>query len=305
MDLLYSQITTLEKDLAGDGDALTWFSAASISSSQVPSEVPSTRILFTKTGGLASPPESPHVPLPSSSSRFAVPVRSLSPHPANAVDPHETHETDQLTEQLVPRLDDLLPTSNLAPRSRSSSTSSSLTELSEMEVDGQRMDGIQSAGESGNCMGGIESADAENDEDHSDADREEDTSDAEKKEDDSDAEMDVDGPAGSVQSDSDDDENQEHSSEVEDGDEATMEPEESNNLTKASQPSADSVLANQLASVALRRSTRNKPSRDVVSQGPQLVTPLLPKVVVMSKPLVRKDRLVVSVSVGNQASCIS
>jgi hypothetical protein len=60
----------------------------------------------------------------------------------------------------------------------------------------------------------------------------------------------------------------------------------------------DAALAGQLAQVGLRRSCRNKSNTQLVSQSSQPVaTPPLPKAVVMRKPVVNKERIIVLVSV--------
>jgi hypothetical protein len=214
-------------------------------------------------------------------------------------------------EARLPHLDDLVPTSDLAPRSRKSSISSVLTDLSQMELDDQPKAGVQSAGDSGGRMVGIES----------NSDHAEDN--AENDDHDSDAEMEGDGvqsagkaggPMVGVESESDngeqhaEDEEEEDSDAVEeDGDEAIMKPvmaKQSHDMKKASQPSADLALADQLASFGLRRSARNKPSPQVVSESPQVVPPVpLPKVVVMRRSVAQKDSLVNLVRFGTPSSC--
>jgi hypothetical protein len=185
------------------------------------------------------------------------------------VDEPEQGKTHQLTEDRVSHLADVVPKSNLAARLRKSSIGSALTDLSEMEVDAQPTTDVQSAGGSDDCLVGVES-DSEYDEGESEQDGDEDDSDA-----------------------------------AEDGDQVMMEPTlstESNQEKKKNLMSADTALASKLATVELRRSSRKKPSSEVLSQSPQPGTPLpLPKIVVMRKPIVRKDRLVDLVSVGNKA----
>jgi hypothetical protein len=165
-------------------------------------------------------------------------------------------EAHQLTEDRVCHLADVVPESNLAARSRKSSIRSTLTDLSEMEVDAQPTTDVQSAG------GPVVELESERDEGES-----------EWHEDDSDATEDVDQePMQSMES----------------------------NQGKKNPTSVDSALASKLAMVELRRSSRTKQSSEAVSQSLQPSTPLpLPKIVVMTKPIVRKDRLVVLVSVGN------
>jgi hypothetical protein len=76
-----------------------------------------------------------------------------------------------------------------------------------------------------------------------------------------------------------------------DGDGVAQEPEDKT-------VSSDAALACQLAQVGLRRSCRNKSNTQSVSQSLQPVaTPPLPKAVVMRKPVVNKERIIVLVSV--------
>ena len=170
-------------------------------------------------------------------------------------------EAHQLTEDRVCHLAHVGPESNLAARSRKSSICSTSTDLSEMEVDAQPTTDVQSAGGPVDrlVVGELES--------------ERDEGESERHEDDSDATEDVDQePTRSTES----------------------------NQGKKNPTSVDSALASKLAMVELRRSSRKKQSSEVVSQSQQPSTPLpLPKIVVMTKPIVRKDRLVVLVSVGN------
>ena len=193
--------------------------------------------------------------------------------------------------------------------------SSALSDLPAMEVDGHPMAGVQSAGEPGERMAGIESksghaednAGKDDDNDHN-----------------SDSEMEVDGPTAgvrsagksggpmvAVESESDNGENDAESEEEEDsdaveedgdedGDEPTMEPMMAKGSDVMKKPSTDLALADQLASVGLRRSARNKASAQVVSESPQVASPVpLRKIVVKRKSVVQKDSLIDLVSVGN------
>jgi hypothetical protein len=79
------------------------------------------------------------------------------------------------------------------------------------------------------------------------------------------------------------------------GDEETEGPTIADEPTENKDTSEDAAVAAQVAVVGLRRSARNK-------QSPQVVTPLpLPSVVVMRKTVVRRDRVLVLVSVLSNA----
>jgi hypothetical protein len=264
-------------------------------------------------------PRHHHETDPSSS---ALSVNSRHPNETNpSSDPHETQ---QLTKEQVTLLNDLVPASNLAPRLRKSSIGSALTVLSEMTVDGQpmpgKMVGVQSDSDNGSddsdaemdvdgATAGVQSAgrscvegDSENDSDDDDSDVEEDGDEGLKEAKDATAPVQSAGKSGvegNPDNGSDDGEQDEDDSDVEeDGDELMKEPvmaDEANDRQEASQPSADSALADQLASFGLRRSSRNKQISQVVAPPP------LPNVIVVRKPVGKKDRVVILVSVSNNA----
>ena len=244
------------------------------------------------TGGLASPPESPHVAFQSMSSQrisspkpihmsSQVPVVS-SPPTSSALpsepsptllkqgDPDTTMDSSEdrleatgdgsqpnnLTEEQVGDREDTAPASSCQQTSRRCSVSS-LSDLSDMDIDDQPWAVGQSALESGDSDSQKEESGSENGED--------------------DAMTGVELAAAS-------------SDAGKDGQENTIADEEN--------ASSDSALADQLAEVRLRRSSRNK-------QRPQLLTPLpLPTIVVQRKSGVRKERFFELVSFWNAATML-
>ena len=232
----------------------------------------------------SDPDESSALPLEPSSSQSVNPSKPDDMMDSSNAAELGRGESHQLTVDRVSHLGDVVPELNLGPRPRKSSIVSSLTDIAEMEIDGQPTPGVESAEESGSeTMAGVESH-SENEEDESEAEKEEEQSDSENEEDDS-----MNGV-------------------VEDGDEATMEPtlaEESCHQKTTNHMSVDSALASQLATVGLRRSSRTKQTLQVVPAVPLrtvAVRPLpLPTVVVVRKPVAKKNRIVVLVRCWNNA----
>lgn len=184
-------------------------------------------------------------------------------------------EPHPLTEEQVTRPADVVATLNAGPRSRKSSLSSLLTDISEMEVDDRPR---TSRVESENSDIGKDESDSENGEDD---------------------------PMIGVGLEA------ESSDRGKVGDKETMEPTIANE--SSDEASADSALAAQLSEVGLRRSCRNKESRQDVELGRVVVMrkPSLQKdhvepdplarIVVKRRPGLKKDQTVVLVSVWNNA----
>jgi hypothetical protein len=210
----------------------------------------------------------------------------------------DLHEDDdglpgphQLTEERVARLTEVAAELNSPRRSTKSSTTSSLTDPSEMEIDDGPTTVVQSR-KSSPSSSITDISDMVVDDKPSGVDKprtvvqsDGESEDSDSSGDDSDSDN---GPDDPMSSDADND-----------GDDVPTAPTIADQSKGGEQPSADSTLAvaSQLADVGLRRSSRNK-------AAPPVVTPLpLPTPLPVRKPVVRKDKVVLLVSRRNRPSC--